>query len=208
MIDSLQFDKLQGILPAVVQDADSGDVLMVGFMNRHAVEATLRDGLVTFWSRRRQMLWRKGETTGHTLAVVDVTPDCDRDTLLVRARPNGPTCHTGDRTCFPDAPAPSWTMLAELERTVHERRASLPEGSYTTTLFKAGTGRIAQKVGEEAVETVVAAMQGDRSALIGEAADLLYHLTVLLAERNCSWGDVLSELRGRRSDAGTKPTAA
>ncbi|MCU0453414.1 MAG: bifunctional phosphoribosyl-AMP cyclohydrolase/phosphoribosyl-ATP diphosphatase HisIE [Bacteroidetes bacterium] len=202
MIDTLRYDKLNGLVPAVVQDADSGEVLMVGFMDRAAVEATLRDGLVTFWSRSRRTLWRKGETSGHTLAVVDVTPDCDRDTLLVRARPSGPTCHTGARSCFTEAPAHLWSVFAELERTVRDRRSSMPEGSYTTSLFNAGTGRIAQKVGEEAVETVVAAVQGDTKALANEAADLIYHLTVLLADRGSTWNDVVGELRkrsGRRS---------
>ena len=197
MIETLRFDKLQGLLPAVVQDAGSGEVLMVGFMNREAVEATLRDGFVTFWSRARQALWRKGETSGHTLKVVEVTPDCDHDTLLIRARADGPTCHTGSRTCFPDAPANPWSTLAALEDTVRARQAAMPEGSYTTTLFMDGTGRIAQKVGEEAVEVVVAAVQGDRKALTGEAADLVYHLTVLLTDRGLSWGEVLNELKGR-----------
>lgn len=199
MIDSLKFDKLNGLVPAVVQDERSGDVLMVGFMNREAVEATLRDGLVTFWSRSRNALWRKGETSGHTLSLIDVTPDCDGDTLLVRARPNGPTCHTGARTCFGETVATSWSILSALEQMVDARKRTLPEGSYTTTLFKAGTGRIAQKVGEEAVETVVAAMQGDAAALTNEAADLVYHVTVLLADRGVSWNDVLDELRKRSS---------
>lgn len=201
MIESLRFDKLDGLIPAVVQDAGSGDVVMVGFMNREAVEATLRDRLVTFWSRSRKTLWRKGETSGHTLSLIELTPDCDGDTLLVRARPNGPTCHTGARTCFANAAEPSWTVPASLERTIRDRRSSMPEGSYTTSLFKAGRGRIAQKVGEEAIETVVAAMQGDAGAVTNEAADLLYHVTVLLVDQGLSWNDVHEELRKR---AGTK----
>jgi phosphoribosyl-ATP pyrophosphohydrolase/phosphoribosyl-AMP cyclohydrolase len=197
MIESLRFDKLDGLVPAVVQDVGSGEVLMVGFMNREAVEATLRDGLVTFWSRSRKALWKKGETSGNTLSVVDLTPDCDGDTLLVRARPNGPTCHTGARTCFADAAEPLWTVPASLERTVRDRRASMPEGSYTTALFTTGRGRIAQKVGEEAVETVVAALQGDAKAVTSEAADLLYHMTVLLVDQGLSWNEVHEELRKR-----------
>lgn len=197
MIDSLRFDKLDGLIPAVVQDAGSGDVLMVGFMDRDAVEATLRDGLVTFWSRSRKALWKKGETSGNTLSLVELTPDCDGDTVLVRVRPNGPTCHTGARTCFAAAAEPAWSVPASLERTIRDRRSAMPEGSYTTTLFKAGRGRIAQKVGEEAVETVVAAMQGDARAVTSEAADLLYHLTVLLVEQGLSWNEVHEELRKR-----------
>jgi phosphoribosyl-ATP pyrophosphohydrolase/phosphoribosyl-AMP cyclohydrolase len=197
MIESLRFDKLDGLIPAVVQDVGTGEVLMVGFMNREAVEATLRDGLVTFWSRSRKALWRKGETSGSTLSLVELTPDCDGDTLLVRARPDGPTCHTGARTCFADAPDPSWSVPAALERTVRDRRLSMPEGSYTTALFTSGRARIAQKVGEEAVETVVAAMQGDARAVANEAADLLYHMTVLLVEQGLSWIDVYEELRRR-----------
>lgn len=197
MIDTLRYDKLDGLVPAVVQDADSGEVLMVGFMDRAAIEATLREGLATFWSRSRRTLWRKGETSGHTLAVVDVTPDCDRDSLLVRVRPHGPTCHTGARSCFTEAPAQPWSLLAELERTIRDRRSSMPDGSYTASLFKAGTGRISQKVGEEAVETVVAAMQGDARGLSSESADLIYHMTVLLIDRDLSWKDVFEELRKR-----------
>jgi phosphoribosyl-ATP pyrophosphohydrolase/phosphoribosyl-AMP cyclohydrolase len=197
MIDTLKFGTADGLIPAVVQDAGSGEVLMVGFMNREAVEATLRDGLVTFWSRSRKTLWRKGETSGHTLALVDLTPDCDRDTLLVRARPNGPTCHTGARTCFSEAPNPEWAMLSSLEQTVRERRSSMPDGSYTTSLFKAGRSRIAQKVGEEAIETVVAAMEGRPEAVVSEAADLLYHLTVLLVDQGLSWDEVYRRLGSR-----------
>lgn len=194
MIDSLKFQEDDGLLPAVVQDADTGEVLMVGFMNREAVDSTIRDGHVTFWSRSRRRLWKKGESSGNVLNVVDITPDCDRDTLLVRARPVGPTCHTGTRSCFSAAPEHSWSTLPTLESVIRDRRAVEPEGSYTAELFRAGTPRIAQKVGEEAAETIVAAMQDNRTLLTNETADLLYHVTVLLTDRGATWSDVMEEL--------------
>lgn len=201
MIDTLDFEKLDGLVPAVVQHAQTGEVLMVGFMNRDAVAATLRDRTVTFWSRTRQTLWKKGETSGHTLEVVDVTADCNHDALLIRAQPHGPTCHTGDRTCFSGAPAASSATIGRLEEIVLERRARMPEGSYTTTLFREGTTRIAQKVGEEAVETVLAAIQRDNAGLTSEATDLLYHLTVLLVDRGLRWDDIARELQRRMPSA-------
>jgi phosphoribosyl-AMP cyclohydrolase / phosphoribosyl-ATP pyrophosphohydrolase len=197
----LDYAKAGGLLPGVVQHADTGQVLMVGFLDQDAVQATLDTGLATFHSRSRGTRWTKGETSGHTLQVLAVDVDCDRDTLLVHALPAGPTCHTGDDTCFDAAratpaadavtgPAPSSGFLVELDRVVADRRTALPEGSYTTSLFTGGLRRIAQKVGEEGVETALAAVVQDDEALLGEAADLTYHLLVLLRARDLSLADL------------------
>lgn len=186
-IDGLAWDKQNGLLPAVVQDADTLRVLMLGYMDRAALAATLDSGRVTFFSRSRQRLWTKGETSGHHLQLVRLEADCDRDTLLVQARPQGPTCHLGTASCFPQAPR---GVLPELELVVQQRERERPLGSYTTALFEAGIARIAQKVGEEGVETALAAVTADDDALAGEAADLLYHLLVLLRARGLSFADV------------------
>jgi len=201
-VGALDFSKLDGILPAVVQDDTTGEVLMVGFMNREAVEKTLHDRKATFWSRTKKRLWQKGETSGHELQVVHVTADCDNDSLLIRAIPAGPTCHTGSRSCFGVETSPSLPVMHLLEDIVRKRRIERPQGSYTTKLFDEGTPRIAQKVGEEGVETVIAALQGDNDSLRRETADLVYHLTVLLAERGLGWKDVERELEGRMKDRG------
>ena len=177
-VDELRFDD-RGLIPVVVQDVGSGAVLMLAYANREAVELTLETGQAHFWSRSRQALWRKGETSGNTLAVVEVTPDCDGDALLVRARPAGPTCHRGTRSCF--EPNPARLELGWLASVIADRRGADPETSYTARLLAQGIERIAQKVGEEGVETVIAAVApGRRAELAGEAADLLYHLLVLL----------------------------
>ncbi|MCK7595406.1 bifunctional phosphoribosyl-AMP cyclohydrolase/phosphoribosyl-ATP diphosphatase HisIE [Pseudomarimonas salicorniae] len=186
-IDQLDFAKQDGLLPAVVQDARSGRVLMLGYMNREALELTLSGGKVTFFSRGRERLWTKGESSGHFLELVAIETDCDRDTLLVQAIPKGPTCHLGTVSCFPSAPA---RFIGELDALVAERDAQRPEGSYTTRLFEGGTRRIAQKVGEEGVETALAAVAESDEALLGEAADLVYHLLVLLRARGLSLADV------------------
>lgn len=179
-IDRLDFAKQGGLLPAVVQDARSGRVLMLGYMNREALEATLRDGKVTFHSRSKGRLWRKGETSGHELELVSVEADCDADALLVQAVPQGPTCHLGRASCFAAAPA---HFLGELDALIGQRARQRPAGSYTTGLLEAGIRRIAQKLGEEGVETALAALAEDDAALLGEAADLVYHLLVLLRAR-------------------------
>jgi phosphoribosyl-ATP pyrophosphohydrolase/phosphoribosyl-AMP cyclohydrolase len=198
MIDELDFEKLNGLIPAVIQDESTGQVLMVGFMNREAVARTLADRQVTFWSRTRNRLWRKGETSGNTLEVCSVQMDCDRDALLVRARPAGPVCHTGGYTCFGEGRAEGReSTLATLERIIRQRAQNPPPGSYTAKLLQQGTARIAQKVGEEAVETVVAALQQDATALKEEAADLLYHLLVLLKDRDLGLSDVTGVLEKR-----------
>ena len=192
--DALAWDKQAGLLPAVVQDADTLRVLMLGYMDRAALQATLATGKVTFYSRSRQSAWVKGETSGNVLTLVGVEADCDADTLLVTARPQGPTCHLDRASCFPSAPA---DFLAELDVLVAERERDRPGGSYTTRLFESGVRRIAQKVGEEGVETALAAVVQDPAALVGEAADLFYHLLVLLRARGLSLAEVTALLRER-----------
>jgi phosphoribosyl-ATP pyrophosphohydrolase/phosphoribosyl-AMP cyclohydrolase len=198
MIDKLNFGKLNGLVPAVIQDASTSQVLMAGFMNREAVEKTLTDGFVTFWSRTKSRLWRKGETSGNTLAVVSIAVDCDGDALLIKARPAGPVCHTGSFTCFGEEEGRSdISALEQLETIIRERAQTLPESSYTASLIRSGTARIAQKVGEEAVETVVAAIQKNREGVKAEAADLVYHLLVLLHDQKVSLQEVSEVLKAR-----------
>ncbi|KAA2284515.1 bifunctional phosphoribosyl-AMP cyclohydrolase/phosphoribosyl-ATP diphosphatase HisIE [Arenimonas fontis] len=196
--DALAWDKAGGLLPVVVQDADSLRVLMLGWMDRAALRATLDAGRVTFFSRSRQRLWMKGESSGNVLELVGLEPDCDGDTLLVRARPRGPTCHLGRSSCFPGAPG---DFLAELDALVAQRERERPAGSYTSRLFAGSPRRIAQKVGEEGVETALAAVAQDDNALCGEAADLLFHLLVLLRSRGLDWEAVRAELRRRHAAA-------
>ena len=193
-IEGLDWAKGDGLLPAIVQDADTLRVLMLGYMDRAALAATRERGEVTFFSRSKGRLWRKGETSGHTLAVVAIDADCDGDTLLVLARPNGPTCHLQRASCFPQAPA---SVLGELSARVRGREAERPPGSYTTRLFEGGVRRIAQKVGEEGVETALAAVAEDEDALLGEAADLAYHLLVLLRARGLGLADLERVLASR-----------
>jgi phosphoribosyl-AMP cyclohydrolase / phosphoribosyl-ATP pyrophosphohydrolase len=197
-IESIDFTKTGGLIPAVVQDAGTGQVLMHGYMNRDALEVTIRNKRVTFWSRSRQHLWQKGETSGNILNLVSIYTDCDNDTLLVKAVPAGPVCHTGAPTCFhDDDPPPSGPVLDMLESIIRDRKRTMPEKSYTAKLFKDGTEKIAQKVGEEAVETVIAALGRQDDRVRSEAADLLYHLLVLLADREIRLGEVMDELRKR-----------
>ena len=198
-IDDLAWDKQGGLIPAIVQDTFDGRVLMQGYMNRDALKITFESGQVTFWSRSRQQLWTKGETSGHYLDLVDIHPDCDSDCLLIRARQEGPTCHLGLATCF-DVEGkvfPELGFLAELERVVAQRDEKRPPGSYTTKLLESGVQRIAQKVGEEGVETALAAVAGSDEELLNESADLLYHLLVLLHNRKLELGSVVEVLRSR-----------
>ena len=195
-VDTLAWDKQGGLLPAVVQDARSRQGLRLGYMDRAALAATLRDGRVTFFSRSKQRLWTKGESSGHVLDLVGIETDCDRDTLLVRAIPHGPTCHLQRASCFPEAPS---DFLGELDALVARRERERPEGSYTTSLFEGGVRRCAQKVGEEGVETALAAVAQDDAALVGEAADLVFHLMVTLRARGLSLEDVRDQLRRRHS---------
>ena len=191
---SLTYDD-RGLLPVVVQDVATGAVLMLAYADREAVEKTLSTGFAHFWSRSRRKLWKKGETSGHVLEVVEVIPDCDRDALLVRARPHGPACHRNTRTCF--EPNPARLELGWLARVIDERKGASPEESYTARLLARGLPRIAQKVGEEGVEAAIAALSGDDGELAGEAADLLYHLLVLLAAREIDPHEVSRELDRR-----------
>lgn len=190
----LDWSKGDGLLPAIVQDARSHRVLMLGYMNRDALATTLRTGQVTFFSRSRQRLWTKGEDSGHVLQLVSIESDCDADTLLVRADPQGPTCHLGRASCFEKAVG---SALGELDRLVEMRERERPEGSYTTRLFAEGVRRIAQKVGEEGVETALAAVVEDDRKLIGEVADLVYHLLVLLRVRGLGLADLEATLLER-----------
>ncbi|WHZ19081.1 MAG: Phosphoribosyl-AMP cyclohydrolase / Phosphoribosyl-ATP pyrophosphatase [Rhodanobacteraceae bacterium] len=201
--DSLDWSKGGGLLPAIVQHHATGEVLMLGYMDAEALAATRRSGKVTFFSRSKQRLWMKGETSGHVLDVKSIRADCDRDTLLVEAEPHGPTCHLGTSSCFGGDVKPPLGFLAALDALVARRHAERPPESYTTQLFEAGTRRIAQKVGEEGVETALAAVAQDDDALLGEAADLVYHLTVLLRARGLSLVDVAAALERRHA----KPAA-
>ncbi len=194
-LDALAWDKQGGLLPAIVQDAATLRVLMLGYMDRAALGATFASGKVTFFSRSKGRLWTKGESSGNVLELVSIDADCDGDTLLVQARPQGPTCHLQRPSCFPDAPADG---LAELDELIARRERERPRGSYTTKLFEDGIRRIAQKVGEEGVEAVLAAVAQDDAALLAEAADLLYHLTVLLRARGLGLEDARLVLASRR----------
>ena len=206
----IDFDKMGGLVPAIIQDADTRQVLMLGFMNEDAYHKTLETKHVTFWSRTRNTLWTKGETSGHFLNLVDMKADCDNDTLLVMVHPVGPTCHTGTDTCWGEENVPQQAgsttadgadnallFLTELQNFIVRRKAEMPEGSYTTKLFRDGINKIAQKVGEEALETVIEATNGSDEHLIYEASDLLYHLLVLLTEKGLRIEQVAQELQQR-----------
>jgi phosphoribosyl-ATP pyrophosphohydrolase/phosphoribosyl-AMP cyclohydrolase len=196
----LDFKKGDGLVPAIVQDADTGAVLMMAYMNREALEQTLARNRAVFFSRSKQRLWEKGETTGHTLDVVDIAADCDNDTLLVTARPRGPACHNGTLTCFGNEPRTAATgiaFLAQLESVIAQRATEKPEASYTARLLEKGVQRVAQKVGEEGVELALAGAAQGEDKVIGESADLLFHMLVLLRARGVSLGQVISELEKR-----------
>jgi phosphoribosyl-ATP pyrophosphohydrolase/phosphoribosyl-AMP cyclohydrolase len=198
-INNLDWSKSDGLLPAIVQDARSATVLMLGYMNREALRATLAGHKVTFFSRSKQRLWTKGETSGHFLNVVSVQADCDNDTLLITALPDGPTCHTGTDSCFGEVEtdASSVSFLTKLENVIAQRVRERPDGSYTARIWAEGPNRIAQKVGEEGVEVALAAVTQPDDRLIGESADLLFHLTLLLKSRNLSLRDAVAELERR-----------
>lgn len=200
----IDFEKMQGLVPAIVQDARTLRVLMLGFMNREAYERTVETGLVTFYSRTRQTLWTKGETSGNKLHVVSIKEDCDHDTLLIAAHPDGPVCHTGADTCWGETNANPLLFLAELQRLIEQRHEQMPEGSYTTTLFREGCHRMAQKVGEEALETVIEAVAGNDERLVYEAADMLYHLLVLLTSKGLCIEDLARELQQRHDPSWKK----
>ena len=194
----IDFDKLQGLVPAVIQDAVTNKVLMLGFMNREAYEKTVQTGLVTFWSRTRNCLWTKGETSGNVLRVVKILNDCDNDTLLIKVHPAGPVCHTGADTCWNETNERNPLLfLTELQDFINKRHEEMPEGSYTTSLFKDGLNRMAQKVGEEALELVIEATNGTNDRLIYEGSDMLYHLIVLLTSKGLRIEDMAAELAER-----------
>ena len=198
MRNKVNFEKMNGLVPAIVQDADDCTVLMLGFMNAEALERTLKDELVTFWSRTKQRLWQKGETSDNHLEVVSIDVDCDEDTLLIRARPRGPVCHTGSRSCFPEQPGGhAGRVLSRLAEIIADRKEKSPEGSYTAKLLNAGNQKIGQKLGEEAVELAIAAQYADAQRCTEEAADLVYHLMVLLAAKGLSLEQVEAELEKR-----------
>lgn len=192
--DSLDWNKQDGLLPAIIQDANTLQILMLGYMNREALEATQKDRLVTFYSRSKQRLWKKGETSGHVLNLVSIEVDCDNDTLLIQAIPAGPTCHLNRASCFEAAPE---NFMGQLDALLEQRQKAMPEGSYTTKLFQSGVRRIAQKVGEEGVETALAAVAQDDKDLLNEASDLVYHLMVLLRSRGLDWNAVQQNLKQR-----------
>lgn len=194
--NQLDWEKTDGLMPVIVQHAVSGEVLMLGYMDQNALKATEESGKVTFFSRTKQRLWTKGETSGNFLNVVSITPDCDNDTLLVLANPIGPTCHLGKNSCFSPA-ASEWLFLYELEQLLGERKSADPASSYTARLYASGTKRIAQKVGEEGLETALAATVHDREELTNEAADLMYHLLVLLQDQDLSLANIINRLRER-----------
>jgi len=193
------FAKGDGLLPAIVQHAQSGEVLMLGYMDEAALARTRASGLVTFFSRSKQRLWTKGETSGDSLTLIDIRLDCDADTFLVRAMPAGPTCHTGTSSCFGDDVKPPLGFLAELDALVASRHAERPDGSYTTKLFEGGIRRMAQKVGEEGVEAALAAVAEDDDALVGEAADLVFHLMVVLRARGIGFDAIAAKLAARHT---------
>lgn len=191
----IDFDKMGGLVPAIIQDAVTKNVLMLGFMNEEAYQKTIDTKKVTFWSRTRNCLWTKGETSGNYLNLVDIRLDCDNDTLLVKVHPQGPTCHLGTDTCWgEDNSLNPILFLSELQNFIDKRHQEMPENSYTTSLFKKGINKMAQKVGEEATETIIEATNGTNEQLVYESADLLYHLIVMLTAKGLSIEDVASEL--------------
>lgn len=194
-IQQLNFDKTEGLLPCIVQDAKTNVVLMLGYMNREALEKTLSENKLTFFSRTRQRLWTKGETSGNYLHLVEVKTDCDNDTLLFRVQPEGPTCHTGSDTCFNEVN--TFSSLEFLEAIIQERKKNPRPGSYTNQLFDSGINKVAQKVGEEAVELIIEAKDDNRELFLNEAADLMYHYLVLLTAKGFQLEDVLAVLRKR-----------
>ena len=197
MIKSLDFSKANGLLPAIVQDYNRSAVLMLGYMNEESLEKTIKDKKVTVWSRSKNRLWQKGETSGNYLKFVSMDKDCDSDSLLIQAIPEGPTCHTGSYSCFNVQPD-KLSILRELEELISQRAEEMPENSYTTKLLESNISLVAQKVGEEAVETVVAGLEQGVENLHEESADLIYHLLVLLKKRNTNFDAVLKVLANRR----------
>ena len=197
---NIDFSKLNGLVPAIIQDADTKKVLMLGFMNQEAYDKTVETGKVTFYSRTKKRLWTKGEESGHFLHLVEIKNDCDNDSLLIYVHPEGPTCHTGSDTCWGELnESQPLLFLSELQDFIEQRHKEMPEGSYTTSLFRDGTNRMAQKVGEEALETVIEAVGGSNERLLYEASDMFYHLIVLLTAKGLRIEDVARELQTRHN---------
>lgn len=198
MTETIDFKKMNGIVPAVVQDVHDGTVLMLGFMNNEALKRTIEERQVVFWSRSKQRLWKKGETSGNILDLVSIETDCDQDALLIKASPRGPVCHTGEKSCFKNAgPSGQYTVIEKLVAIIQKRKQELPENSYTTALFQRGLPFIGQKVGEEAVELAISAQYQDQRRCVEEAADLVYHMLVLLTAKEIGMTEVLRELEVR-----------
>ncbi|MBQ9675644.1 MAG: bifunctional phosphoribosyl-AMP cyclohydrolase/phosphoribosyl-ATP diphosphatase HisIE [Bacteroidaceae bacterium] len=200
----LDYNKMNGLVPAIIQDAETAKVLMLGYMNQEAYDKTIKTGLVTFYSRTRQRLWTKGEESGNFLDVVSIKEDCDQDTLLIQVHPRGPVCHTGTDTCWGEVNSEPVMFLKELQQFIQKRHEEMPEGSYTTSLFQSGINKMAQKVGEEAVETIIEATNGTNERLIYEGSDLLYHLIVMLTAKGLSIEDLARELEERHKPNWTK----
>ncbi|MEN8229088.1 MAG: bifunctional phosphoribosyl-AMP cyclohydrolase/phosphoribosyl-ATP diphosphatase HisIE [Bacteroidota bacterium] len=193
----MDFEKLNGIIPAIIQDSLTNRVLMLGFMNPEALNKTKAEGKVTFFSRTKKRLWTKGEESGNFLHVEEILEDCDTDTLLIKVRPEGPVCHTGSDTCFDEKNRGGFEFIAQLQKLIHQRKKEMPDSSYTTSLFEGGINKMAQKVGEEAVELVIEAKDTNDDLFLGEAADLVYHLLVLLSARGYGIEDVAGLLEQR-----------
>lgn len=194
---NLDFDKVGGLIPAIIQDNETNKVLMLGYMNQEALDKTKELGKVTFYSRTKQRLWTKGEESGNFLNAISIQEDCDQDTLLIKVNPVGPVCHTGDDTCFKEVNREDIMFFKHLQQFIEKRHQEMPEGSYTTSLFQSGVNRMAQKVGEEAIESVIEACNGTDDRLIYESADMLYHLIVLLTSKGLSIEDLSRELQKR-----------
>ncbi|AFH48168.1 Phosphoribosyl-AMP cyclohydrolase [Ignavibacterium album JCM 16511] len=195
-ISTLNFSKLNGLIPAIIVDSETDKILMLGFMNEQALKKTIETNKVTFFSRTKSALWTKGETSGNFLFVKDIITDCDNDSIIVYATPQGPTCHTGNYSCF-GLEKNNLRFLGYLNDLIYQRKKALPEGSYTTELFKSGSDRIIQKVGEEATEVIIAAKNKSRREIIYESADLLFHLIVMLADNEINLTDIVDELKSR-----------
>lgn len=198
-ISKIDFDKMNGLVPAIITDNITGQVLMLGYMNKEAVQKTIDERKVIFYSRSKKRLWTKGETSSNFLNLIDIKLDCDYDTLLISANPEGNTCHLDQYSCF-GIEKENYRFLKYLDELIKDRKEKLPENSYTTKLFKQGENRIIQKVGEEAVETIIAAKNNDREEIINESADLLFHLLVMLTEKDIAFSDVIGELEKRHTD--------
>jgi len=199
-LNKIDFGKLDGLVPAIIVDSSTNQVLMLGFMNEEALTQTIEKQKVIFYSRTKNRLWLKGETSKNYLNVVSISSDCDNDTVLIYAKPEGPTCHTGSYSCFTDIDENNVQFLDYLFKLITQRKLDLPENSYTTKLFQQGSDRIIQKVGEEAVETVIASKNRDKKEIVNEASDLIFHLMVLLAEQEVEFSEIISNLQNRHSD--------